>query len=130
MVTVLAACAVVIVATGTEMLHARRSRRVAPLFFGPGGRPAPWVRAAPLLRVAALGATTWGLVTLLLITPKVHKAEIVPENEYKHVLIVLDVSPSMRLKDAGPEGEQSRMQRASDVLESFFRRVAIQQYRL
>lgn len=73
---------------------------------------------------------TWGLVTLLLLTPKVHTADVLPENEYQHVLIVLDVSPSMRLQDAGPDGKQGRMERASDVLESFFRRVAIQQYRL
>jgi Ca-activated chloride channel family protein len=84
----------------------------------------------PVLRAAALAAMTWGLVTLLLLTPKVHTADVLPENEYQHVLIVLDVSPSMRLQDAGPDGKQGRMERASDVLESFFRRVAIQQYRL
>ncbi|MBT6496603.1 MAG: VWA domain-containing protein, partial [Planctomycetaceae bacterium] len=130
MVATLAACAAVIIVTGTELLHARRSRRVAPLFFGPGGQPAPWVKAVPFLRAAAVAAMTWGMVTLMLLTPKVHTADILPENEYQHVLIVLDVSPSMRLQDSGPEGKQGRMQRASDVLASFFRRVAIQQYRL
>ncbi|MEC8160581.1 MAG: vWA domain-containing protein, partial [Planctomycetota bacterium] len=46
------------------------------------------------------------------------------------VILVLDVSPSMRLQDGGPERDQSRMQRASDVMESFFKRVAIQQYKM
>ncbi len=43
-------------------------------------------------------------------------------------MLVLDVSPSMRLKDAGPERDQSRMKRASDVMESFFQRVPMDQY--
>ena len=46
------------------------------------------------------------------------------------MVLVLDVSPSMRLQDGGPERDQSRMQRASDVMESFFKRVAIQQYKM
>jgi len=45
-------------------------------------------------------------------------------------VLVLDVSPSMRLIDAGPSQKQSRMQRASDVMESFFRRVPVEQYRI
>ena len=56
-----------------------------------------------MLRVAAARRARWGLVTLLELPPKVHVAETIPDNERRHVLIVLDVSPSMRLKDAGPE---------------------------
>jgi Ca-activated chloride channel family protein len=36
----------------------------------------------------------------------------------------------MRLDDAGPKGDQQRMKRASEVMESFFKRVAIEQYRI
>ena len=46
------------------------------------------------------------------------------------MVLILDVSPSMRLEDAGPTGQLSRMQRASELMESFFKRVSIQQYRL
>jgi Ca-activated chloride channel family protein len=46
------------------------------------------------------------------------------------VLIVLDVSPSMRLVDAGPEKKQSRMERARDLLESFFDRVPMEENRV
>jgi Ca-activated chloride channel family protein len=112
------------------MLHAGRCRRLAPLAFGPSKQPATWARATPLLRVAALAALCWGLVTLILIQPKVHTAEAVPDNELKHVMLVLDVSPSMRLQDAGVQKDQSRRQRAFSLMESFFKRIAIQQYRI
>lgn len=130
MVAELVALAVVIVATGAELLHHARTRRVATLAFGPRGRPAAWARLAPLLRVVALGAVCWGLVTLMLLVPKVHTAEVLPDDELKHVMLVLDVSPSMRLEDAGPEHDQTRRQRAFALMESFFKRVAIQQYRV
>jgi Ca-activated chloride channel family protein len=126
----LLAAAVLLVAGVAEALHARRVRRVALLAFGPRARPEPWARAAPLLRPVALAALAWGLATLALSEPKVHEGEQLTESEYKHVVLVLDVSPSMRLQDAGPDGQLSRMQRAHEVMESFFRRVAIQQYKL
>lgn len=130
MVAGLAACAVIILAAGAEMLHAHRCRRLAPLAFGPGGRPAAWVYATPLLRIAALAALCWGLVTLMLITPKIHTATEVPDSDLKHVMLVLDVSPSMRLQDAGVEKDQSRRHRAFVLMESFFKRIAVQQYRV
>jgi Ca-activated chloride channel family protein len=120
----------VIVLIGAEWLHARRCRRLAYLAFGPTRRPAAWARFAPLLRIIAAAAMCWGMVTLILLEPKVHRGDELPDSEMKHAVLVLDVSPSMRLQDAGPSARQSRMQRASDVMESFFKRVAIQQYRL
>lgn len=130
MVAELAACALAIVMLGAEWLHARRCRRMAYLAFGPTRRPAAWARLAPLLRIIAATAMCWGMVTLILLEPKVHRGEELPESDMKHAVLVLDVSPSMRLQDAGPSAIQSRMQRASDVMDSFFKRVAIQQYRL
>jgi Ca-activated chloride channel family protein len=130
MVALTATCGLVILLAGAEWFHHRRCRRLAPLAFGPTRRPAAWARAAPLLRIASLGAICWASITLILLPPKVHQAQSVPESETKHVVLVLDVSPSMRLEDAGPSGKQSRAQRASDVMESFFKRVVIQQYRL
>jgi len=126
----LAACFVVVIAMGAELLHARRVHRVAHLAFGPSRRPASWVWFAPLARVAALAAVTWGLATLMMLEPKVHNVAEIPESEFRHVVLVLDVSPSMRLQDAGPDAKQSRMQRAADIMESFFKRVAIEQYRI
>ena len=128
MVAELIAVTVVILAAGAELLHTRRCRRVAQLAFGPSGRPNPWVYSAPIWRVAALGALVWGLVTLMLVAPKVHQAEQLRDDEMRHLLLVLDVSPSMRLEDAGPTGKQSRIKRSADLLESFFQRTVIKQF--
>lgn len=116
-----------------ELLHARRVRRIAPLAFGPGGKPAPWARAAPVLRVAGLGALAWGLATLVLLEPKHYalgREEALREGDYRHALLVLDVSPSMRLVDAGPTKSESRLARARDLMESFFDRVPIEEFRI
>jgi Ca-activated chloride channel family protein len=126
----LTAIAVIILAIGAELLHATRCRRVAPLAFGPSKRPAYWVFIAPPFRVISFGLLSWGLITLLLLTPKVHRAQAIAEGEFKHVMLVLDVSPSMRLTDAGREHNKSRMVRAREVMESFFKRIPMQQYRV
>ena len=68
--------------------------------------------------------------TLCTLPPKVHKLGEIPEHEFRHLLLVLDVSPSMRLEDAGPTGKQSRRRRASELLQSFFERVPISLYRM
>ncbi len=129
MVELLAMSLVVIAAAAAEALHARRVRRVTQLAFGPGGRPALWARTAGAARVVSLGALAWGLSTLLLLEPKSHSAgEEVPDQDKRHLLLVLDVSPSMRLQDAGPEGDQSRMHRARDVIDSLLGRIGIRQY--
>jgi Ca-activated chloride channel family protein len=120
---------VFVFAAAAEWLHLRRVRRVGPLAFGPRSRPAAWARCAPLLRAVALAAATWGLTTLMMLPPKVHKSGVIPESEFRHLLLVLDVSPSMRLQDAGPTGKQSRRARAADLLKSFFERVPIELYR-
>jgi Ca-activated chloride channel family protein len=126
----LAAAAVLILAAGAESLHAARCRRLVRLAFGPDRRPAAWARLAPASRIAAHAALCWGLITLLLLPPKVHVAQAVPDNERRHVIVVLDVSPSMRLKDAGPNASESRMKRASVLMESFLERVPVELYLL
>lgn len=122
--------AVMIVAVLTETLHSRRVKRVAPLAFGPKKRPALWALLAPWLRIAAIGLLAWGLTTLFMIKPKVYKAKTLAEDELRHVVLILDVSPSMKLKDAGPEKKLTRGERAFSLMESFFKRVSISQMRL
>jgi Ca-activated chloride channel family protein len=129
MVAELVALAAAILMLAAERLHARRVRRIAPLAFGPGRKPALGARFAPALRVLAAAALAWGLTTLFLLPSKVHKAGTIPEGEYRDLLLVLDVSPSMRLQDAGPDGKQTRRKRASDLLKSFFERVPMELYR-
>jgi Ca-activated chloride channel family protein len=129
MVAELIAVAAFILMVGAEHLHARRVRRMAPLAFGPGHRPALWARLAPLLRVAAVVGLAWGMTTLVFLKPKAHKIVGISEGEYRDLLLVLDVSPSMRLQDAGKGGKQSRRKRAAEVLQSFFDRAPMELYR-
>ena len=133
MVAELATLAVVLVATAGEFLHARRvSQTVERLAFrSPYQKPALWAQTTPVVasrfpRACAPGAS----MVLLELEPKVHHTQVVPQEERRHVLLALDVSPSMRLQDAGPEKENSRMKRARDVMESFFRRVPTERYRV
>jgi Ca-activated chloride channel homolog len=124
----LAAAAVAILTIGAESLHRQRSRRLARLAFGPTMRAAYWAYFAPSLRVMALTALCWGLVTLLELPPKAHVAQDIPDKQRRHVLIVLDVSPSMRLRDAGPNADQSRIKRVSVVMDSFLERIPVELY--
>lgn len=124
-----ALAAAALVALG-EWLHARRVRRVARLAFGPKAAPCRWVAAVPFVRVFAVAVLAWGLATLWEIQPRGFRGAQVPEGGWRHIVLVLDVSPSMQLKDAGPGGTQTRMQRAHDVLMSVFERVALEQARV
>lgn len=124
---------VLVLAALAEWIHALRVRRVARLAFGPSGKPSPWARSAPAVRVLAFTAVAWGLATLALGEPRRYAldgAASRADHDPQHVLIVLDVSPSMRLVDAGPEKKQSRMQRARDLMESFFDRVPMEENRV
>ncbi len=128
MVAECVAMVVLVVALAAEWLHARRTRRVAELAFGGTTKPRTWARSAPAWRAAGLAAIAWGLTTLLLLVPKVHEAEQLSENEMRHLLLVLDVSPSMRLQDAGTEGDISRIRRAREIMNSFFKRTIAGQF--
>ena len=124
----LVAMAILLCAAAAELLHQRRCRRIARLAFGPSGRPSPWVYATPFVRIVALAGISWGLVTLMTLKPKVHKADEIDPKEMRHLLVVLDVSPSMRLKDSGPTAKQSRTERGADLMESLFQRIDVSRY--
>ena len=122
MVALYVALAVAVSALAAEALHARRIGRVAHLAFGPTGKPRLWARGAPFVRAAGLGLLAWGLTTLLLIPPKTHHDAQLDPKLLRHMVLLLDVSPSMNLQDAGPTKKQSRRQRIADLVESFYRR--------
>ena len=111
-----------------ESLHARRLHRLGRLAFGPGEQPRGWVRLVPIVRPIAFAALAGALAVLMQLPPKVHQSATVPENKKKHIVMVLDVSPSMTLEDAGPERKASRRSRARELMESFFQRVPMEQY--
>jgi Ca-activated chloride channel family protein len=126
-----AAGVVAALALAAELLHARRVVRIAPLAFGPRRMAMLWVTGlAGVLRVAAAGGVAWGLVTLALLPPMSHKREgEIRDAEYRHLVMVLDVSRSMTVADAGPDGKQTRGMRAADLIESFFARVSAEKYK-
>jgi Ca-activated chloride channel homolog len=131
MVAAWIAVGAMLVVAAAEWLHARRIRRLGYLAFGPAGRPARWVRAVPFIRIAGLGALTWGLVVLwqfdAATTPTVAATE---PDEPAHLVLALDVSPSMDLVDSGPLGKDSRAARAREVLGSILDRLDLRHTRV
>jgi Ca-activated chloride channel homolog len=105
-----------------DWLHARRVARVSALAFGPVGRARRWTLVAPVIRVLALTGLVWSLITLIsfnnLIRDRDSKA-----HAKRHLMVLLDVSPSMMLKDAGETGAEMRTTRAAAVLKSVLDRV-------
>ncbi|MFM1873834.1 MAG: hypothetical protein RL398_3256 [Planctomycetota bacterium] len=130
MVALVVALVVALLFAVGETLHVRRVRRIAHLAFGPSARPAPWAVGAPFLRILAATALGWGLSILMIINPKVHITGQVAEEDWRHLVLVLDVSPSMLLRDAGTDGSQSRAERAKDLLDSLFERVPIGRFKI
>jgi len=119
----LAAAGVLLLVIVAEYLHARRVARVARLAFGRSGRPAWWAYAAPPVRCAGLALSVWGAVALSMHEPAA--GEVTPEPEAsKHLLIALDVSPSMIIEDAGPDAKKiSRSIWAGEVVQGILDRL-------
>ena len=141
MVTALApalglALAVAAASALAEWLHGRRVARIARLAFGPSGRPAAWARLAPAIRVLAMGLATLGAWLCLRHDPVEVAVEPSPRAA-QQLLVVLDVSPSMNLADAGPasprDSRNSRIMRgvrAGEVLRGILDRLDMQDTRV
>ena len=116
------------VTTLGEWLHRRRLNEIESLAFGPKG-PRGWTHSAPFIRVFAtlvLGFSLWVLAHLESKPP-----EIDPSKEpSQHLLIALDVSPSMYLEDSGPERNIRRGTQASEVLQAVFQRLDMSRTRV
>jgi len=112
-----------------EWLHARRVRRVGRLAFGPDERPRAWTMIAPPIRVLALTGLTWSLVVLLAHEGssrlREHKAAAT-----RHLMLLLDVSPSMEMQDAGKSGTETRRDRAATLIKSVMERANNDQTRI
>ena len=123
-IPILVAATTAVLATGAELLHTGRVKKVRYLAFGPEGRFSALSILAPILRILFLGGLAWALTTLFLIEPKAHRSKIktVEPKERRHLLLVLDVSPSMKLQDSGEGEGLSRTQRASSLVQSLLKR--------
>lgn len=119
-----------LVALAAEWLHARRVARIARLAFGPSGRPTLLARAAPALRVAAMTLAGFGAWLLLVHDPIEVEVEPNPRAA-RQLLVVLDVSPSMNLSDAGPSmPKEMRGVRAGKVLRGILDRLDMKDTRV
>ncbi len=108
-----------VVAIG-ELFHYWRCRRVALLAF-PQGSPRAWTKLVPLTRICAAALLGWGLSTLYFSAP----GDLAGKNRElakKRLVVALDVSPSMDLRDAGPDGSQTRGHRARELIRSLLAR--------
>jgi Ca-activated chloride channel family protein len=117
-----AALAAAGIATCGEWMHARRVARLGALAFGPSAKPRAWTSLTPLLRVIGLAGAAWALVTLIAFNGQVRERDRkvgMPRN----LMVMLDVSPSMLLTDAGEGGAETRNSRATAVLKSVLDRV-------
>jgi Ca-activated chloride channel homolog len=124
MLPLLSALAVLLLASLAEWLHARRIRAVGRLAFGPAGAANRWTRAVPFLRSVCLAAFAWGLATLWLLKIAPMEGKDGGNKEATRLVFVADLSPSMYLQDAGPDGKQTRQARMREVVEGILQRVS------
>lgn len=129
LLTLCIAFAVALLCALGEWLHARRVRRIALLAFGPAGSPRRWTRGIPVARILGCGLAAWGLLTLLAIdgTPADLTKGKPPD---RHLILALDVSPSMYLADSGPDAKHTRRQRAAEVMQSILDRIDLTRTRV
>ena len=81
----------------------------------------------PLLRVASLTAFAWGVTTLLVMkmtAPDDTQTKERTDAEATRLIFVADLSPSMFLPDAGPDGTQTRQARMREVVDGILQRVS------
>lgn len=123
MLPLLAALGALLLVGVAEWLHARRIRVAERLAFGPAGVQ-PWTRAVPALRAVSLAAAAWGLATLALVETGTDEQAKGSDRDATRLVFVADLSPSMYLVDAGPDGSQTRQARMRDVVEGILQRVS------
>lgn len=124
---VMVTLAVFVVMLIAEFFHALRCRRVAHLAFGHSTGQLFIAYFAGITRVFAMTALALGLMLLFFI-PLQADAISPDESEEKlpaehHLMIAMDVSPSMHLKDAGEDGELTRGQRGREIVKSIIDRL-------
>jgi Ca-activated chloride channel family protein len=123
--------AVFLLAFGAEIWHLRRCRTVARLAFGPAAAARPWTRAIPIVGALACGVLAWGLVVLAILPPEspqnagTNSSDPSAAEEWQRIIILLDVSPSMNITDAGEKKDKRRRDRILEVADGICSRIAL-----
>ncbi len=126
MISLIVGLFVLLLVSLAEWIHGRRIRVAARLAFGTQGAKA-WTHLVPWLRVASLTAFAWGVTTLLILKlemPEDTSAKERQDAEATRLVFVADLSPSMFLKDSGPDGTLTRHARMREVVEGILQRVS------
>lgn len=125
MLAIFVSIGTLILAAGAEALHWQRLQRSKDLAFGPRRHAPVTPIAASLVRVLSLVGLAWSLTTLYQLPPKAHRSQVreTEAKDRRHLLLVLDVSPSMRLQDSGEGSLLSRTQRAATLIQSLLERI-------
>lgn len=110
---------VAIVVSVTDALHIQRAQWVLPLLFANSRRGVLAVRTAAAARILATGLIAWGLSNLFLWSQATNFRGA--EAAERRLLVLLDVSPSMDLDDAGDGKNQARGVRASHAVHEVLR---------
>jgi len=133
---------VVLLALLAEWWHAQRIARLGGLVFGrQRARGRLVTLGAATARVLGLVLLSWGLLTLWQIDQRPEDqsrsadlaADAPPASDAEpeqQLIIALDVSPSMFIRDAGPDGKQQRNVRSSEVMRSILSRLDTRKVRV
>lgn len=127
MVPIVSALVILVLTSLAEWLHVRRIHAAGRLAFGPSGKPNGWTGIVPFLRPLCLAAFSWALATLMLLnmgTAGDGSGKVGTDKEATRLVFVADLSPSMYLVDAGPEGKQTRQARMKEVVDGILQRVS------
>ncbi len=112
--------AVIVVVALAECLHWRRCRRVAHLHRASRAQM-PWTYGLPFIRLVCITLVAWAICILLEPHGLMQTGSSKSESQ-RRLLILLDVSPSMHLIDAGPDHTLSRAERTRDLTLSLMER--------
>jgi Ca-activated chloride channel family protein len=94
--------------------------------MGPTGRPRRWVRGLPFVKAIALGGMAWALATICYGSGSVFNRREGTDDRRElrqHVAFVADLSPSMSIEDAGPDGDRTRSARIHEVVDGILQRL-------
>jgi Ca-activated chloride channel family protein len=112
--------ATALIAGGAEFMHARRIQATVPLLHANHASPAPWTHHLPWIRTVCVALLAGALSILFHASDSTQHGKTQPRE--RHLVALLDVSPSMLIRDAGKSGGESRAERAARILTELLNR--------